>query len=194
MNQYLPEDIARLLKATDELLEQEFHLIVIGGAAASLAYGATKATTDIDLANDPPEEMLSAIERARELVGVQIPMQYVGLFEPPYSYEERLVSMRKPKLSKLHVYFPERHDLALMKMVRGYENDLQTIEEIHQAEPLDLEILLERFMKEMTQVNSNPMVVRTNFMLLTQRLFGSSTMEQIEAATESWFPLRSFSR
>lgn len=49
MNQYLPEDISRLLKATDELLEREFSLIIIGGAAASLAYGATKTTTDIDL-------------------------------------------------------------------------------------------------------------------------------------------------
>lgn len=194
MKQFLPEDIARLLRATDDLLEREFSLIIIGGAAASLAYGATRTTTDIDLANSPPEELLAAIETAKQRLGLAIPVQYVGVFEPPYSFEDRLVAMKKPKLHRLRVYFPERHDLALMKIVRGFENDLQTIEEMHRSKALDLEILLERFMKEMTQVNANPGVVRTNFLLLVERLFGSSRMKEIESATEAWSPLQNFPR
>lgn len=190
MNQYLPEDISRLLQATDELLETECSLIVIGGAAASLAYGATKTTTDIDVANVPQDELLSALEKASAQLSLTIPVQYVGVFDPPYAYEYRLVPMQRPKLQKLKICFPERHDLALMKMVRGYENDIQTIEEIHQSNPLDLETLLKRFMEEMTQVNANPNVVRTNFILLIGSLFGSKQQKEIDKATGAWQPLQ----
>jgi hypothetical protein len=122
-----------------------------------------------------------------------IPVQYAGVFDPPYAYEDRLVPKEKPKLELLRVWFPEQHDLALMKMVRGYENDLQTIEEIHEANPFNLETLLERFMEEMTQVNANPNVVRTNFILLIGRLFGSKQQEAIDKDTEAWRALQGIS-
>lgn len=193
MKQYAPEDLLLFLRKTDELLGREFEMLIIGGAAASLAYGATKTTTDIDLAHQPPDELQTALERAGRETGIRIPVQFVGIFEPPYCYEERLRPLPEPRLARLLVYFPEQHDLALMKMVRGYENDLQAVEEMHRETPFDLNILLERFLGEMTQVNGDPRVIRINFLLLVERLFGSQSMSRIEETVQQWPPLAPFS-
>lgn len=189
MKQFLPEDLVSLLTHVDALLDKPFDLLVIGGAAASLAYGARKTTTDIDVATQLPQELQHIIDRARKETGINIPFQYVGIFEPPYSYEDRLMAITQPRLAALQVFVPERHDLTLMKTVRGFENDLQTIEEIHQSQPLLVEVLLDRFLTEMTQVTANPRVVRLNFLLLVERLFGNEEMNRLEVLTEEWSPL-----
>ncbi len=43
---------------------------------------------------------------------------------------------------------PEKHDLALMKAIRGYEHDLQAIAEIHAHSLLDADTLIGRFQPE----------------------------------------------
>lgn len=189
MKQFLPEELIQFLQKTDELLTADCALIIIGGAAASLAYGATRTTTDIDLATEPPKHLQAALELARTETGISIPVSYVGLHEPPYAFEDRLTVLKSPVLNKLHLYVPERHDLALMKMVRGYENDIQAIEEIHQTYPLKFEILIERFMDEMTQVRGNPSYIRLNFLLMVEALFSPEEVEEAKRITKKWTAL-----
>ncbi len=128
VKQFPPEELNRFLRKVDELLTQECSLVIIGGAAAALAYGVSRTTTDIDL--------------------------------------------------------------ALMKMVRGYENDIKAIEEIHQNNPLNLNLLTERFMDEMTQVTGVASGIRLNFLLMVEKLFGPEETETAERATEDWAALR----
>jgi hypothetical protein len=52
-------------------------------------------------------------------------------------------------LKKLRVLVPERHDLALMKVVREDRHDEDMIAEIHAHQPLKLDVLLKRFAEEM---------------------------------------------
>jgi len=189
MKQFLPEELIQFLQKTDEFLSTDCELIVIGGAAASLAYGAIRTTTDIDLATVPPEHFLTALKLASKETGLSIPVSYVGLHEPPYAYEDRLTVLRNPAFNKLHLYMPERHDLALMKMVRGYENDIQVIEEIHQNHPFKLEIFVERFMDEMTQVSGNPTYIRLNFLLVVETLFSAERVEEAKRITAKWTAL-----
>ena len=189
MKQFLPEELIQFLQKTDEFITAECELIVIGGAAASLAYGATRTTTDIDLATEPPQHLLTALELASKATGISIPVSYVGLHEPPYAFEDRLTMLKNPAFNKLHLCVPERHDLALMKMVRGYENDIQTIEEIHQTYPLELDILIERFMDEMTQVSGNPRYIRLNFLLMVEALFSPEEVEEAKRRTKKWTAL-----
>ena len=191
MKQFLPEDLIKFLTKTDEYLKADCDLILIGGAAASLAYGATKTTTDIDLATELPGHLKEALKLACEKTGIFIPVSYVGQFEPPYAFESRLKAIDGLKLDKLILSVPERHDLALMKIVRGYENDIQAIEEMHEVQPFYLEIFIERFMTEMTQAIGNPNVVRLNFLLMTEKLFGSAVMKEVDTITKDWTLLRS---
>jgi hypothetical protein len=75
---------------------------------------------------------------------------------------------------------PERHDLALMKIVRGYEHDLEAIEAIHRRFPLELETLLNRYEEEMGAVVISPLRLKGNFLTMIERLFPN----QLEAASE----------
>jgi len=190
VKQFLPEELAQFLQKIDEFLTRDCNLIVIGGAAAALAYGATKATTDIDLATALPEHLKTAIGLAREATGIEVPVSHVGVFEPPYDYEDRLAALQNLPCKRLHLFVPEQHDLALMKMVRGYENDIQAIEEIHLGYPLDLNILTERFMEEMSQVNGDARYIRQNFLMMIEKLFGPEEVEKAELVTENWAALR----
>ena len=76
-----------------------------------------------------------------------------------------------------------------MKMVRGYENDIQAIEEMHESQPFEIKIFIERFMNEMTQAIGNPGVIRLNFLLMIEKLFGSTAMSEVGTITEAWTPL-----
>jgi hypothetical protein len=76
--------------------------------------------------------------------------------------------------------------LALMKIVRGYENDIQTICEIHENLPFCFETLIERFLTEMTQVIGNSNTIRMNFLLAISELFGDELADQAEELSKNW--------
>lgn len=186
MTQFQPSEIQEFLEAADSFLKSSFDLIIIGGAAAALAYKASKTTTDIDTANQLPEELQVAFEAASERTGLAIPVSMAGVFDPPYFYEDRLQQYDPINLKFLKAYIPEQHDLALMKIVRGYENDIQVICEIHENTPFCFETLVERFLKEMPQVIGHPKTIRMNFVLAIFKLFGDELADQAEELTKDW--------
>jgi len=75
-----------------------------------------------------------------------------------------------PHLERLRVFVPEKHDLVLMKAIRGYEHDLEAALQIHANSPLDLETLGGRFQDEMTPIG-DPVRIRGNFLHLVDSLF-----------------------
>ncbi len=186
MTQFQPSEIQKFLEAADSYLKSSCDLVIIGGAAAAIAYKASKTTTDIDTANRIPEELQHAFEAASEKTGLAIPVSMAGVFDPPYCYEDRLQQYDQINLKFLKVYVPEQHDLALMKIVRGYENDIQTICEIHKNMPFCFETLIERFLTEMTQVIGNSNTIRMNFLLAISELFGDELADQAEELTKNW--------
>jgi len=66
---------------------------------------------------------------------------------------------------------PEKHDLVLMKVMRGDEHDLQAIEAIHQSSPLALATLVQRYEDEMGAAIIDPARLRGHFLTLVERLF-----------------------
>jgi hypothetical protein len=81
-----------------------------------------------------------------------------------------------PHLERLRVFVPEKHDLVLMKAVRGYEHDLEAALQIHANSPLDLETLVGRFQDEMTPIG-DPVRIRGNFLHLIDSLFPDAADE-----------------
>jgi dihydropteroate synthase len=57
-------------------------------------------------------------------------MSQAGVADAPYSFEERLIPYEKANFKRLRVLIPEIHGFILMKSVRGYEHNLDVIEEI----------------------------------------------------------------
>ncbi len=117
---------------------------------------------------------------ARSDTGLDIPFQSVGIYDAPYHYEDRLTPVDLG-LEKLQVIVPEKHDLALMKTVRGQDNDLETIEQIAQRVGLDIVTLVTRFRDEMTHVMGRSKQIRSNFLSVIEVLYGESEASRVDS-------------
>lgn len=174
MRTFSGPELRRFLAAVDEVLEERVEVVVIGGAAAAIQYGVAVATTDIDTWSVVPPQLEAAVERARRSSGLDVPFGKSGVADGPYELEDRL-QRALPGLRHLVVLVPERHDLALMKVIRGYEHDLEAIERMQP--PLDLDVLLPRFEEEMTSAVTDLRTLKANFLVLVERLFPDRVAE-----------------
>lgn len=168
MKAFLRADLERFLGAIDAALTEPVGIVVIGGTAAALHYGVQRATRDIDTWTTVESSLAAAAARAREITGLDIPLQKSGVADAPVDFESRLERVL-PRLPHLEVLVPERHDLVLMKAVRCYEHDLEVIAEIHANAPLALDVLTRRFIEEMSPVGE-PRRIRANFLVVVERL------------------------
>jgi K+-transporting ATPase C subunit len=80
---------------------------------------------------------------------------------------------------------PERHDPVLMKTLRGYQHDVEVIEQIHRRQPLVFEVLRSRWKHEMTRSASglDPDITPTNAMLQTARIAAARGISVEEVRT-----------
>jgi hypothetical protein len=186
MLRHPPDDLVRFLREIDRHLAKSHQLIIIGGAAAALAYKASRTTSDIDTANALSIDFERAVTEAKKSTGLEIPVSYAAIADGPYNYETRLKRLRFLKTEKLEVLVPERHDLALMKIIRGEEHDIQVLVEMHESEPFDLEILIDRFTNEMRHVIGDHRWIRSNFVGLVEELFGETSGKDVDKFTENW--------
>lgn len=161
--------IEKFLRAVDRSLKEPVTVYVIGGTAATLRYGATRATQDIDTLTAVSKALAVAAAEARAKTGLDIPINRVTIADEPEDYESRLERVL-PRLKRLRVFVPERHDLVLMKAMRAYEHDLQVIGEIHAHSPLSLDVVVDRFLNEMLPIG-DPRRIRQNFLLVIEQLF-----------------------
>ena len=179
MRKYSRAELHAFLRRLDERLEEPATFTVIGGAAAVLAYGATKPTGDIDTWGAVP----GSVENAAVAISNQgdgfVPIGSAGVADLPYEAEDRF----RPAplgLEKLEVLVPERYDLALSKTVRGYAHDFDAIEEMHQHRRFSLKKLVERFETELDGIaNTDRQKLRLNVAVLIARLFGNKEAEEV---------------
>ena len=155
---------------------------MIGGAAALLAFKATRLTSDIDAFNNITS-LKDAYEKAKIDTGLEISLSQAGVADAPYNFEDRLMVYKELRLKLLVVKIPEIHDFILMKMIRGYEHDLEVIEEVTRKNKVDQAILIERYETEMSHVIGNKRTLDLNFAAVLSRCFG-------EPAAEKWIKSR----
>jgi hypothetical protein len=179
---FTPDELRAFFEALGHSFEHPAELVVVGGAGAVLRHGATRPTVDIDIYSvPPPEAFAEAVTRAREKTSLVVPIEYPAVAQAPWNYQDRLEPVTGLALGDLTVLVPERHDLALMKLMRSDERDLQVIAQMHQANPLDLDTLITRFTDEMTHVVADHAILRLKLLVCIERLFGSP---EVEAARE----------
>ena len=170
MRYYVRAEIERFLRAVDRALKRPATIIIIGGGAAALKYRIDDPTTDIDTFNALGADLRRAIDAARKATGLAMPFEQSGVADGPYEFEDRLLRAM-PRLARLTVLVPERHDLALMKTIRGDQADFAKLQAIHNRKPFVLSVLLKRYQEEMGQVIIDPRRLRWNFLALVESLF-----------------------
>lgn len=164
------DELEVFLRAVDRNLTKSAAMVIIGGSAAAF-HDATSTTNDIDTYEAVSDELRTAIATAAIETGLEIPVGHSVVGQYPYDFEERL---ERPlaDLKCLDVCVLEKHDLVLSKVVRGNAHDEQQIVEMHQAQPLDFDVLVQRFHTEMTHVLGRPELLREQFLQLIALLFG----------------------
>lgn len=172
-------DLRRFFTSIDEHLTIDAALVVIGGSAIAL-YGVPIGTTDVDTFATNLAPLQGAIAHAREKTGLDIPVVEVGVADVPYSYEDRL-QRETGQWAHLTVWKLEHHDLALSKVVRGYENDLVAIKRLHEQLTLDCDTLFARWTDEMGHVIGRRERLDGNFVAMIERLYGEVVADRIEA-------------
>jgi hypothetical protein len=184
---YRPEELEQFLREVDRDLRELVDIIIIGGAAVGLGYGSRHATKDIDLWTNPAKPFWDAVERVRARTGSTVPVSPTPIAEPPEGFEERIQRYELEGTSRLRVWLPERHDLALMKAARGEAPDLDAIVDIHRHEPLQLETLIQRFPEMMPM--GPPSRFRMNFLAMIAAVFGEPVADEVDARLPRKKPL-----
>lgn len=179
MRRFVGSEIKTFLKAVDANLAAPFRVVVIGGAAASLAFQSDRGTRDIDTINDS-SPIRKAIEAAARATGLQIPVSPAGVWDGPYEYEDRLRRVRIRGLKRLQVFVPEVHDWVLMKSMRADERDLQAVKDVASRKKLDRRLLCDRFTTEMTHVMGAPKRIEGNFLAMIEYVFGVQAADDAE--------------
>jgi hypothetical protein len=113
---------------------------------------------------------------------------YASVFEAPYEYESRLRRLTLLGVRKLRVLVPEKHDWALMKVVRFEDKDLEHLKAASKSVGLDLKVFEARFLSEMTHIERRQRLT-IHFMAMIEELYGeaeAARLQQVIKAHKLW--------
>jgi hypothetical protein len=168
--------LVAFLRAVDRSLARKVKVVVVGGAAAAVAYHADVKTADVDvfsLLEGPADALWAAAEVARRETGLGVSVGAAPVADLPYDYESRLKAVRGLKLKKLAILVPDKYDLALSKTMRGYPHDIDAVESISEHHHLARKTLVDRFEQElMNEAVADRRKIALNVAMLVARLYG----------------------
>ena len=178
-------ELRRFLRAVDAELDGTVRVVLVGGSALALGYAVGTSTVGVDTWESDLGRIRGAAARARAATGLDIPIDSAAVGDVPYEYESRLRRVL-PRLHRLEVCVPEKHDLALSKVMRCHEGDLAGIEALHRLHGLDEETLVTRYMEEMKHVIGDPGRIDLNLLAAVERVFGVVDAEAVERRLAEW--------
>lgn len=179
LKKYGHSELLAFLRDVDRALSSEETMVIIGGASMAIAYQGQRITSDVDTYGAISAELERALAEVNRTRPERIPVSSAGIAQLPYEYESRLVRVLEDELANLMVFVLERHDLALSKVVRWHEGDEVHVLELHAHEPLDLDLLVGRFLSEMNHLMGDARRMRLNMIEMVALLFGELAAERV---------------
>ena len=133
----------------------------MGGFVVTVLYGFSRETSDLDVLLIAPREQRTPLLEFGVRGGTlhkkyKVYLDYVGVAKVPDEYEERLTEMFAGEFKRLHICALDPYDLALSKLERNIQRDRDDVKHLARAIPLHLEILKERYEKELRWQLGNP--------------------------------------
>jgi hypothetical protein len=148
-----PEPWRSFLADIDAAATEDLRLHCIGGFAVSLHYGLARPTGDLDVVEVPPPTAVwldrtagkgSPLHRKHKLY-----VQIVTVATLPDSYADRVTEMFASTFRRLRLFVVDPYDLALSKLSRNLEVDLEDVKHLAKALDLDLGLLESRYRQEL---------------------------------------------
>ena len=149
----IPEPWNSFLTDLDHAISTPIVLHCLGGFAINLIYGLPRQTADIDVCEVAPNSAKT------EVIGIAghggplhrkhgVYLQIVTMASLPENYEARLKEVFSGSFRKLLLRVLEPHDLALSKLGRNSDVDIDDVKYLGLTAPLDLDLLRARYFEE----------------------------------------------
>jgi hypothetical protein len=127
------QELIEMLQALDQQIDSPLDLVLVGGAAMILYYGASRATRDIDVLviRGSVSELRDAA--AKVAAGSDLPEDWIndavkGFADIlPRDFDQRLIPLELPSVH-LRAYILGRPEQAAMKIVALREQDLEDLD------------------------------------------------------------------
>ncbi len=156
-----PEPWRSFLKQIDESLSEAVELHCFGGFVVTMLYGLARATADLDVMLIAPggagQALLSLAGKGSDLhctFGVYV--DFVTIAVIPEDYDQRLTEMFPGVFQRLRLYAFDPYDVALAKLERNIQRDRDDVKHLARTVPFEVELLQERYEKELRPYLGNP--------------------------------------
>ncbi len=160
-NKSIPEPWLSFLREVDSAVDTEVRLDCMGGFVVTIVYGFSRPTADLDILEIAPREAGKPILALGMQGGplhkkYKIYLDHVGVAHVPENYEERLTEIYPNTFEHLHLCALDPYDLGLSKLERNIQRDRDDVKHLARTVPLHLEVLKERYEKELRWQLGNP--------------------------------------
>ena len=157
----IPEPWKSFFTEIDASLEEEVALHCLGGFVMTILHGLDRPTADVDVlplgSNAVTETLMGLAGQGSKLhKKYKVYLQVVGVAQVPDNYEDRLKEMFPESFDHLRLFALDPYDLALSKLERNTQRDRDDVKHLARTVPLDLNVLQERYQKELRPDLGNP--------------------------------------
>jgi len=157
----LPDPWHAFLAEIDGAAPEPIELQCIGGFAVSLYYGLDRPTGDIDIVEVKPQSLKAWLAHT---AGAGTPLhrqhkvylQIVTVASIPEDYESRLIEVFPGQFPRLRLFVTDPYDLALSKLARNWDLDMDDVKHLAKSCRLDLAVLEARYRQELRPIVIGP--------------------------------------
>ena len=133
----------------------------MGGFVVSMVYGFSRPTADLDVLEIAPMDAGRALLRLGMQGGplyqkYRLYLDQVGVAHVPENYEDRLTAIFSKAFNHLRLFALDPYDLALSKLERNIQRDRDDVRHLARTVPFNLDLLKERYHKELRWQLGNP--------------------------------------
>ena len=149
-----PDPWNAFFRDLDAAVSEVTRLDCIGGFVVTQLYGFSRTTADVDVIELAPREsserLLSLAMQGGPLHRKhRIYLDRVAVAAVPEKYEDRLTEMFPGVYQSLRLMALDPYDVALSKLERNSQKDRDDVRFLAGAIPLDLQVLEDRYRKEL---------------------------------------------
>jgi hypothetical protein len=151
-----PSPWKEFLQDLDDHLGEVCHLAIFGGFAVTQVYGVGRPTADIDVLEVTPLHAHRDLDRFggrdSDLAirhKVYLDIVGAGVANPPYEYDIRLRPIYAGAFKHLHLLVMDPYDVALTKLKRDSDKDIQDVLRLAAIIPFDLDLFEKRYLEEL---------------------------------------------